>query len=554
MADVYQLPPDVGHNRVVRNGVVVQEEGSFPSGQKQSGSSIPVILPAKGYRARTIDNYRFVTEIDRDLLGFPRGVNTFDFLSVDDQYDLRKEDWIYDVTGINELPEADGTESARWTQFNNAKVFYRSRPNGEIKYNPAGNSAQLILNSNDGGFQRARIVTKKRYRYQPGRGVRVSMATKMPNADSPINIVRTWGIGDTSDGFFVRVSGDGQGDRLSIIYRNSAGNGLKFERSYPRSEWMGDKLDGTGSSKATLDFSKVFMTMIEWGWYGASNVRVYFFLVDKQENLPSTIKSIPRGRWIFAHEIVIADTTVRNDLTEDDGSGTNTQRSYDVPSLSNPSLPVWVEITNSGNMTRSESIERYGASIEVDGGNDNGGKITCVDGSFGKDINPIIGGLNNAAATSVATITHTNLITNSFSEDLENLVITNPQRLNITASDLCEIELWKDPVLVDPINVGHINGNLSYTDGSFKGPLNIIPQRLASFDSEGNLFELTQEDPRTVPADAGPNARLTAPADTGASPFESLFASVMDLGGLTAVIRRFSLRNGSGTFDLGNLG
>lgn len=553
MAEIYQLPQDVGNNRVVRNGVVVQEEGAFPSGQKDSDDSIPVVLPAKGYRARTIDNYRFKTEIERDVLGFPRGVNTYDFLSIDDQYDLKDEDWIYDVTGINELPEEDGTETARWTQFNNAKVFYRNRPNGEVNYNPAANSAQLILNSNDGGFQRARIVTKKRYRYQPGRGVRVSMATKFPNANSPISVARTWGIGDTSDGFFVRVNGDGVGDRLSILYRNSAGNGLRYERSYPRSEWVGDKLDGTGPSKQVLDFSNVFMTMLEWGWYGASNVRVYFFLVDKQEDLPSTIKSIPRGRWIFAHEIVIADTPARDDLTEDDGSGTNTQRSYDVPSLSNPSVPVWVEITNSGNMTRSESIERYGASIEVDGGDDNRAKITCIDGSFGKDINPVIGGNNNEAASIVATITHTNLITNSFGEDLENLVITTPLRLNIAASELCEIELWKDPTLVNPTHVGHINGNLAYTDGSFEGPLNTVPQHLASFDSEGNLFELTQEDPRTVPADAGPNARLTAPADVDASPFSDLFAALMDLGDLTAVIRKFSLRNGADTFDLGNL-
>ena len=97
------------------------------------------------------------------------------------------------------------------------------------------------------------------------------------------------------------------------------------------------------------------------GWYGASNVRIYFYLVDKDEDLPTSITQIPRARWILAHELILADTQKRNDLTEDDGAGGT--RSYDVPSLKTPSLPIWVEINNSGNLARSHFIERYGASV-----------------------------------------------------------------------------------------------------------------------------------------------------------------------------------------------
>ena len=188
---------------------------------------------------------------------------------------------------------------------------------------------QLFLNSNDGGFQRARICTKKRYRYQPGRIVRASLATKLSVQETPVSVTRLWGVGDTNDGFFVECSGDGVGDRLQILYRNSAGNGLRYETRVPRSQWTGDPLDGTGKSRANLDLSKTFMTLIEWGWYGASDVKIYFFLVDDDEDLPTSITQIPRARWILAHELILADTAVRNDLVEADG-GTGS-RSYDVP-------------------------------------------------------------------------------------------------------------------------------------------------------------------------------------------------------------------------------
>ena len=489
----YQLPEDVGQNAVTRNGAVVQSEGSFPSGQKASDKSIPIVLPKENFNLPIIDNYRFKTQVDRDLLGFPRVTRPFTFLSKDDQFELSKDDWIYDVTGLNERPLDDSTQSARWTQLSNVGAEYSPGPTGEIKYNGSANSAQLILGNNDGGFQRARIATKRRYRYQPGRIVRASLAIRLSITDSPVSLTRLWGVGDTSDGFFVECKGDGEGDRLNILYRNSAGNGLTFETRVPRSQWTGDKLDGTGKSKQNLDLSKVHMWCVEWGWYGASDVRFYCYVVDEDDQLPTSITQIPRSRWVLAHELILADTAVRNDLTESDGAGGT--RSYDVPSLRTPSLPVWTEINNSGNLSRSHFIERYGASVLVDGGNDDGAKIRVVDAGFDTAVQPVVGGAYSGAGQSVATIRSKEELINADGKKVDNLFTTAPTLMNVGASDLVEIELWLDPVMVEPTEVGHINGVLPFRQGDYVSPFNLVPLLITSFDNTQTEFAITQEPP-----------------------------------------------------------
>ena len=213
------------------------------------------------------------------------------------------------------------------------------------------------------------------------------------------------------------------------------------------------------------------MTAVEWGWYGASDVRVYFYVVDEGDELPTSITSIPRARWIFAHELILADTAVRNDLTEDDGAGNS--RSYDVPSLRSR-LAHLTEINNSGNLARSHFIERYGASVLVDGGGDDKGKITAVDASNETALDPVIGGKYSGAGTSIATLRSKETIINDDGKQIDNLLMTVPMHMNLSASDLVEIELWLDPVMVTPTEVGHINGALPYRTGDYVSPFNLV--------------------------------------------------------------------------------
>jgi len=503
MTTAYQLPEDIGRKAVTRNGKQVQDDGTFPAGSKDSANSMPIAFPREGYNFPIIDNYRFETEVDRDQLGIPRQTNTYTFQSLHDQYELSKDDWIYDITGLNERPQTDGSQSARWTQLFDASAVYPAAPNGQIKHNIKAGSAQLILNGNDGGFQRARIASKKRYRYQPGRIARASLAVRLSNDDTPITCTRLWGVGDTTDGFFIECQGDGEGDRLGVLYRNSAGNGLKFETRIPRSQWTGDKLDGTGESRQKLDLSKVHMYCVEWGWYGATNVRFYAFVVDKSDNLPSSITQIPRARWILLHELMIADTAVRNDLIEPDGGGGT--RQYDVPSLRTPSLPVWVEINNSGNLARSEFIERYGAAVFIDGGSDDRAAIRAVDASFGVSAEPVIGGNFNNAGLVALNLRAKTKILNSSGEIVDNFLVTSPLKLSVETTGPVEVEIWKDPEMIDPTEVGHINGSLGFRNGGYIGADNLVPVFIGSFarsipgDPTSPLVDIaiTQEPPQS---------------------------------------------------------
>ena len=124
MTTAYQLPEDIGQKSVTRNGTEVQAASEFPAGQTTAAKSLPTVLPRENYTLPIIDNYRSATEVDRDLLGFPRATTPFNFLTKNDAYELNEDSWIYDVTGLNERPQLDSTQSARWTQILNATAVY----------------------------------------------------------------------------------------------------------------------------------------------------------------------------------------------------------------------------------------------------------------------------------------------------------------------------------------------------------------------------------------------------------------------------------------------
>ena len=106
-----------------------RQRGLSPAAKRKS-KSIPVVLPEENYTLNIIDNYRFKTEVDRDLLGIPSITRPFNFLTKDDQFELSTEDWVYETSGINERPEDDSTQSARWTQLSETSAIYSPGPNG----------------------------------------------------------------------------------------------------------------------------------------------------------------------------------------------------------------------------------------------------------------------------------------------------------------------------------------------------------------------------------------------------------------------------------------
>ena len=161
---IYQLPEDLGQKQIIANGQTAQTAGSFPAGVNTAANSMPVVFPRSKFALPVIDRYRIPSEVGRDHLGIPRLTTPQAVVEAVDQFEIRSQDWIQEVSGVNERLE-DGVASARWTQLQKAVVNYDPLPNGDIQYDPLGQAARLELRRCDGGYQRVRLTTRNRFRY-----------------------------------------------------------------------------------------------------------------------------------------------------------------------------------------------------------------------------------------------------------------------------------------------------------------------------------------------------------------------------------------------------
>ncbi len=440
----YALPHEVGRRRVVvasgaNAGTVLQEEGPFPEGQAPAADGIPIVLPLLGEGLPVTSFLEKPSEVKRDLLGNDKAEETLSLFNYTDDYDLRDDVYVTEIQGLNESG-ADNLESAKWSQLENVGVNYSPLPIGYFSHDAKRRGIRIELAKADGGFQRARLSTRKRFRYQTGRVMRASVCLQMSKAPLPAT-EKLWGIGDSLDGFFFQIQGDGEGDNFRLVHRRSSGDGLAKEVIVSRSEFNHDTLDGNGLSNAKINFTDNCMYLIEWGWYGASSARFYAFVVDDQTGLPETIRRTPRGRWVLMHEMLIPDT-------------------LDAPSLGTPVLPFTIEISNSGYLVEPQFILKYGLSLQVDGGESEKAEIFGADLSGGREIGPVLGGTLPAHFFPLFAIRSKDFANNKILNTLQGL----PKTLEMLANYGAELAVIRDPEFDNFDEVGHFNGTLPRDD------------------------------------------------------------------------------------------
>lgn len=480
MATYYQLPPEVGQKRVVvasgaNAGAVLQEAGDFPVGQAPMAESIPVAAPLEGAPLVFSKYLEKPSEVKVDLLGNPRASKSLSLFNYTDDYDFRDDVYVTEIQGLNENGDS-GEESAKWSQLERVGINYKPLPIGSFQHDIARRGINIELAKASGGFQRARLATRKRFRYQTGRILRMSVCAQMSLADL-ISCEKLWGIGDSKDGFFFQIRANGEGDNFRIIYRRSSGDGLLKEVVVPRSDFNHDPLDGTGLSRATIDFTKNCMYQVEWGWYGASSARFYAFVVDEQEGLPSTVKKVPRGRWVLMHELLIPD-------------------SLDSPSLGTPVLPFTVEISNSGYLTEPQFIFKYGLSVQVDGGETEKADIYGFDLSEGRDIGPVLGGSLPSHLFPLFSVRAKDFADNDVLNTLQGL----PKTLEMFANYGTELAVIRDSQFTDLNEVGHFNGSLPEDDnGDFGLAESLLLAPGGDPEDESLSFFLLTEEPEELP-------------------------------------------------------
>lgn len=115
--------------------------------------------------------------------------------------------------------------------------------------------------------------TKNVQRYIPGRSSQLTFAIRM---EAPVTgIRRRFGLFNESDGFYFEDAGTIVGGipDYNVVVRSST-SGSVLETRIARSNWNGDKLDGTGKSGITADAIKQQLISFDYEWYGAGQVRV----------------------------------------------------------------------------------------------------------------------------------------------------------------------------------------------------------------------------------------------------------------------------------------
>lgn len=199
--------------------------------------------------------------------------------------------------------------------------------NGTIGYN--SNSTQRTISISSGATDQLGIQTKQSFVYLSGN---VHRFTSAIYHDLQTNCSVDWGIFDSENGAFFRLTKTVSGFNF-YCGRRSKATGSVVDTLVLQSNFNIDKMDGTGPSGITLDFSKIQMLHIEFSWYGGGGI-IYGVEIDR--------------KIIYFHW-----ESAGNHLPE--------------PIFGQPDLPVRYHIHNSQATTGTSTVYIGGIFVGVDG-------------------------------------------------------------------------------------------------------------------------------------------------------------------------------------------
>jgi hypothetical protein len=214
---------------------------------------------------------------------------------------------------------------------------------GTIVYNAARSSALLSCTAVVGST--AIKQTKRYFNYQPGKSFELFITFVMTGG-GVANTTKRAGYFDANNGLIFELSGT----TAQFVIRSNT-SGVVVNTAVTQANWNVDKLDGTGPSGITADWSKCQILHIDFEWLGVGIVRMGF-VID--------------GRILICHEFKNT-----NNLT--------------VVYMRTPNLPVRWEIVGNG---AASSIEEICCSVASEGGQQLVGLTRSVDrGISGKVAN-----------------------------------------------------------------------------------------------------------------------------------------------------------------------
>lgn len=139
---------------------------------------------------------------------------------------------------------------------------------GTADFEAATSSVKLGVTSTIGSKSVRQTLNVQKY--IPGRTSMLSFAVRL---QTPVaGIRRRFGLFDGLDGFYFEDNG---GDYACVLINS----GTSTINRVSRTDWNGDKLDGTGPSGITADPSAIQMITVSYEWYGAGQV-IFEFIID----------------------------------------------------------------------------------------------------------------------------------------------------------------------------------------------------------------------------------------------------------------------------------
>lgn len=169
--------------------------------------------------------------------------------------------------------------------------------------------------------------TLKVFSYQPGKSLLVLNTFVMNEAKAGL-IQRVGYYGD-DNGLYIELADS----TLSFVKRTSV-NGLLQEIPVDQANWNGDKLNGAGPSKLTLDITKAQIFWMDIEWLGVGSVRMGFVI---------------NGQFILCHTFNHANIIASTYITT-------------------ASLPLRYEIENTAGTSGASTLKQICSSVISEGG------------------------------------------------------------------------------------------------------------------------------------------------------------------------------------------
>ena len=149
---------------------------------------------------------------------------------------------------------------------------------GYVTYDNTRNSVRIGIDDAVGSVADAfaGATTNTYHRYIAGAS-HLYAGTARINDPGATGSTRRWGMFDANNGFFFLVGTGGTGATdatgFGVCVRSSIPGIAQKDTIIPRSEWNGDKLDGSGDSQEVIDLSHLNIWWIDVQWHGSGRVR-----------------------------------------------------------------------------------------------------------------------------------------------------------------------------------------------------------------------------------------------------------------------------------------